>query len=96
MQGGMRNARGDPEGGEIRQVCPSYPSHAVQLVSKMRHSLSDESTRAATVLSSWHTMPDLIPRNEIVSVFKDKSKCPKKGKGKDTGGSDVIDGDTDI
>jgi hypothetical protein len=41
-------------------------------------------------------MPDLIPRNEIVSVFKDKSKRPKKGKGKDTGGTDVIDGDTDI
>jgi hypothetical protein len=62
----------------------------------MRHSLLDESTQAATVLSSWHTMSDLIPHDEIVSVFKDKSKCPKKGKRKDTGGTDVIDGDMGI
>ena len=57
-------------------------------VSKMRHSLSDESTRAATVLGSWCTFPDLVPCGEIVSIFKDKSSCSgskaaAKGKGKD-------------
>jgi hypothetical protein len=49
-------------------------------VSKMRHSLSDESTRAATVLGSWCDIPDLIPCNDVVSVFKDKSKRAGKGK----------------
>lgn len=48
----------------------------------MRHSLSDESTRAASVLGSWCEIPELIPRTEIVQVFKDKSK--RSGKGKET------------
>ena len=46
-------------------------------VSKRRHSLSDESTRAATVLSSWATVKGLIPEDEIVSVFRDKVKRAK-------------------
>jgi hypothetical protein len=51
-------------------------------VSKMRHSLSDESTRAATVLGSWVALfSDLIPHNDIVTSFKDKSKRSGKGKG---------------
>jgi hypothetical protein len=62
-------------------------------VSKMCHSLSEESTRAASVLGSWCTFPDLIPRNKIVSVFKDKSKCSRKGKAKAT--DDVVDIDMD-
>jgi hypothetical protein len=48
----------------------------------MRHSLSDESTRAATVLSSWCDFPSAVPREEIISIFRDKSKRPK-GKGKE-------------
>ena len=48
----------------------------------MRHSLSDESTRAATVLSSWCDCPSAIPREQIISIFRDKSKRPK-GKGKE-------------
>ena len=59
-------------------------------VSKMRHSLSEESTCAASVLGSWCTFPDLIPRNEIVSVFKDRRKHSGKGKAKE------IDGDVNI
>jgi hypothetical protein len=46
-------------------------------VSKMRHSLSDESVRAATVLSSWCSLAGAIPREEIVTAFRDKSKRPK-------------------
>jgi hypothetical protein len=46
-------------------------------VSKMRHSLSDESVRAATVLGSWCSLPDAIPREEIIMVFRDKSKRAK-------------------
>jgi hypothetical protein len=51
----------------------------------MRHSLLDESTCASTVLGSWvASFPDLIPRNDIVTLFKDKSKRMGKGKAKDT------------
>ncbi len=49
-------------------------------VSKRRHALSDESTRAATILSSWASMPGLIPEEHILQVFRDKCKRPKKGK----------------
>ena len=46
-------------------------------VSKMRHSLSDESTRAASVLGSWCDLPGAVPRDEIIAVFRDKGKRPK-------------------
>jgi hypothetical protein len=49
----------------------------------MRHSLSEESTRAATVLGSWvASFPDLVPRSDIVNAFKDKGKRLGSGKGK--------------
>jgi hypothetical protein len=54
-------------------------SRGVLTVSKMRHSLSDESTRAASVLGSWwHHLPDAIPVNDIIAEFKEKSKRPKR------------------
>jgi hypothetical protein len=43
-------------------------------VSKMRHSLSDKSIRAVTVLRSWCDMPDIIPCEELASKFADKLK----------------------
>jgi hypothetical protein len=46
-------------------------------VSKMRHSLSDESTRAASVLGKWCDLPRAVPRDEIMAIFKDKGKRPK-------------------
>ena len=64
-------------------------------VSKMRHSLSDESTRAATVLSSWCDFPPAIPRDEIIVTFKDKSKRPKGGKGKEVSEAEVVTIDVD-
>ncbi|KAA1476554.1 hypothetical protein DENSPDRAFT_785256, partial [Dentipellis sp. KUC8613] len=48
-------------------------------VTKLRHNLSDESTRAATVLQSWSKVEGLIPEAEIIQVFKSKSERPKKG-----------------
>jgi hypothetical protein len=45
----------------------------------MRHSLSDESTRAAAVIGSWCDFPGAIPQDEIMEAFKDKNK---RGKGK--------------
>lgn len=58
-------------------------------VSKMRHSLSDESTRAATVLGSWCDFPGAIPRDDVIATFCDKNKRPK-GKGKEVTGSDIV------
>ena len=43
-------------------------------VSKLRHGLSDESTRASTVLHAWSEIPGLIPESEIIQVFKDKCR----------------------
>jgi len=47
-------------------------------VLKLRHSLSDESTRASTVLGSWTELEGVIPYVEVIQRFKDKSKHPKK------------------
>ncbi|KAJ7110445.1 hypothetical protein C8R44DRAFT_634021, partial [Mycena epipterygia] len=54
-------------------------------VSKMRHSLSDESTRAASVLGSWCNLPGAIPQEEIIALFKEKAKRPR---GKDAATTD--------
>jgi hypothetical protein len=49
-------------------------SHGGLTVSKMQHSLSDESMQAATVLGSWCSLPGAIPCDEIITVFKEKNK----------------------
>ena len=59
----------------------------------MRHSLSDESTRAAAVIGSWCDFPGAIPRDEIVETFKDKSK---RSKGKEKSSVNVEDHDIEI
>src|SRR5262245_41273877 len=41
-------------------------------VSRLRHSLSDQSTRAATVLGSWAGIPGLVVDDELVSNICDK------------------------
>jgi hypothetical protein len=46
-------------------------------VSKMCHSLSDESTRAASILGAWCDLPGAVPWNEIITVFREKGKRPK-------------------
>lgn len=55
-------------------------SHGGLVVSKLRRNLSDESTRAATVLSEWLQVPGLVPKKAIVTNFKEKSGR-SKGKG---------------
>ena len=59
----------------------------------MRHSLSDESVRAATVLGDWCNFPGIIPREEIMEKFKDKSK---RTKGKNRAEGNIRDGDVEI
>ncbi|KAF8581010.1 hypothetical protein K439DRAFT_1309704, partial [Ramaria rubella] len=39
-------------------------------VSRMRHSLSDASTHATSVLASWGSIEGLIPTAQIVQGFK--------------------------
>ena len=52
----------------------------------MRHSLSDESTRASTVFGSWcGSHHNSVPQEEILTVFKNKSRRLGKGKVKDVG-----------
>lgn len=46
-------------------------------VSKMRHSLSDESIHTASVLGAWCDLPGAIARDKIITVFRDKNKWPK-------------------
>jgi hypothetical protein len=60
-------------------------------VSKLRHSLTDSSTRGATVLGAWHEVPGLVPYDFIVSQFKDKSKRSKKKPRLEPQGTEVID-----
>lgn len=66
-------------------------------VSKLRHSLYDESTRAATVFGSWAESPELIPEREIIEMFKKKYKrAGSKGNGKSKDTRHVIDDDIEI
>jgi hypothetical protein len=59
----------------------------------MRHSLSDKSVRAATVLGSWQDIPGIVHREELAATMNDKHKRPK-GKGGPTD-SQVTLGDAD-
>ena len=52
-------------------------------VTKLRHALSDESTRASTVLHAWSEIPGLILEADIIEVFKEKGR---RLKGKDKRG----------
>ena len=55
-------------------------------MSKRRHSLGDESVRAATVLASWARagVSMLLPEAELLAHIKDKARRQKKGKGRAT------------
>jgi len=46
----------------------------------MHHSLLDESTWAASVLGAWCDLPGAVPCDNIMAVFKEKSKRPKNNK----------------
>ena len=64
----------------------------------MRHSLSDESTQVATVLSSWCDFLSAIPHEDIITAFQEKSRRPK-GRIKGTTGleatMEAVEDDTD-
>jgi hypothetical protein len=68
-------------------------SHGGLTVSKMRHSLSDQLIRVVTVLGSWCQLPGLIPRDELVTSFNNKSKRPR---GREDNSDHVVIEDTII
>jgi hypothetical protein len=43
-------------------------------VSRMRHSLSSESTRASTVLGSWVKVDGLLPEQELLKAFRNQAR----------------------
>ena len=60
-------------------------------VTKLHHNLSDESTRAATVVHSWSNIKGLIPEQDIIKLFQDKSKRQKgSSESSDANTIDVI------
>jgi hypothetical protein len=54
----------------------------------MRHSLSDETTRAASVLGAWCDLPGAVPHDEVIAIFRDKAKRPKDNNITVTGSED--------
>ena len=59
------------------------------MVTKLHHALSDESTRASTILHAWSEIPGLIPEADIISIFKDKGGH-LKGKGNQSKDVDTV------
>jgi len=62
-------------------------------VSKLRHALSDQSTCTETVLHSWHEFPGLIPEDNIIQVFKEKSRHPQNGSSSSLSCSSQVEGE---
>ena len=57
----------------------------------MRHSLSDKSVQAATVLGSWCVLPGAIPHKDILASFDEKHKRPKGSEKLQESSDDVIE-----
>ena len=47
-------------------------------VSRMWHSLPDESTRASTVLGSWVKIDGLLPEQELLKAFRSQARAVDK------------------
>lgn len=52
------------------------------MISKFRHSLSDESACASSILGSWTELDGAIPKALILKLFKDKGTRPAKKRTK--------------
>lgn len=59
-------------------------------VSKLRHSLSDDSTKCTSVLGAWAEVPGLIPFDSLVELFDDKSSRTKKKRRVESESTEVI------
>ena len=63
-------------------------------VSRLRHSLSDASVRANTVLGSWARIDDLVPEKETIDFLGDKKRARAARAGDDVA-SDGPEGDSE-
>lgn len=43
------------------------------MVSPHRHNLKGSSVHAGVILSSWHEVPGLVPKTEIIRIFNEKA-----------------------
>ncbi|KAF8575008.1 hypothetical protein K439DRAFT_1370980, partial [Ramaria rubella] len=59
-------------------------------ISQMQHSLSDQSTHAASVLASWASIKGLIPEAEIIQTFQNK-KTREKNVNQVVKNNDIIE-----
>lgn len=66
-------------------------------VSKLRHSLSDKSVRASTILGSWlrSGIPEIVQEPELLEHFRNKSKRPNNRKGKGKAKAKVVEVESD-
>jgi hypothetical protein len=60
-------------------------------VSRFRHSLVEESTRASCVVSSWMSLDGAIPREDIIQTFKSKRNRTKHSSKKQRCAQDDLD-----
>ncbi|KAF4610855.1 hypothetical protein D9613_006637 [Agrocybe pediades] len=60
-------------------------------ISKLRHSLSDDSARAACVMGSWASLDDAIPKDRILASFKAKRQRSKKKARTDNSSIVIVD-----
>lgn len=68
-------------------------------MSRLRHSLADESVRANTVLGSWARIADLLPEADLIEVIRERSAGKKRAadvaqpaaNGAKAGAADVIE-----
>lgn len=51
-------------------------SQGTLTVSKYRHSLSDNATRASVVLNAWSKIPGVIIEGDMIRMFEEKSLRP--------------------
>ena len=64
-------------------------------VSRLRHSLSDASVRASTLLGSWASIPALVPETDVVNLIRELSDRRRTAKVKSKDDGDVIDVDAE-
>ncbi|KAJ3504337.1 hypothetical protein NMY22_g17960 [Coprinellus aureogranulatus] len=73
-------------------------SHGGLTISKLHHSMNDESTCSASVFGAWAEVPHLIPFDDLVTHFDDKKSCDPHQKKKkrciEPAASEIIEVDT--
>ena len=62
-------------------------------VSRLRHSLSEQSVRASTVLGSWARIPGLVPEQEMIDMIADKKGKRARVSASEDGNGLVPDAD---